>query len=361
MSTVADVAQQRTIHLRRNDCDQGMAGRRSTTHPRLMDRTPSRAVALAALLLCLLTGCGQPNDSGVEPIEALPSPAEGSQWVSWRDVAVQVPSTWDFGWEPGDDWCADGVVERLPQDPYVAINPGYGPTLDIGCGEPRVRHDPAFGSAPETYWAPHAALETAVESSDVSLTDGTWFLATRTLGDVRVRLLTEDEQEAEEILATATRFAVDQNGCEPTSPVQASEFVRPVPFDITAVSGVESVSVCQYERGIPMDEPALMGSRTITGAEADALLRGLQSAPVGGGPDKPDQCSEDSNGDTGIALHLDQGSRTDTVFVYSDTCRGNGTDDGTEKRGLTEKTCSPLFEPPVVAWTFSTSLLGRCG
>lgn len=62
----------------------------------------------------------------------------------------------------------------------------------------------------------------------------------------------------------------------------------PEPFDITTLRDVERASVCQYLRGIPLDEPALMGSRTMTGADADALLRGLRTAPEGGGPDKPE-------------------------------------------------------------------------
>lgn len=48
------------------------------------------------------------------------------------------------------------------------------------------------------------------------------------------------------------------------------------------------------------------------------------------------------------------------MFVYTDSCRGNGTDDGAIKRALTENTCSPLFEPPILAWSFNTALFGRC-
>ncbi len=248
-----------------------------------------------------------------------------------------------------------------PREALRRARPGYGPVFSIGCFDIEDQLDPAFGPAPERYWATHLALEPADADSDLDLTDGTWSLTSRTVGDVRVHLLTEGTASTDEILATARHFDVDHNGCRPSSPVQASEFVRPEPFEVTDIPTVERVSVCQYQRGIPLGEPALMGSRSMTGTDADALLRGLQTAPRGGGPDKPDQCSEDSNGDTGIALHLTHDSGTDTMFVYTDSCRGNGTDDGTVKRELTPDTCSPLFEPPVVAWSFSTSMLGRCG
>lgn len=318
-------------------------------------------VGATLLVLCALAGCGRATDTAREPVRSLPAPASGSHWVSWRDVAVQVPDSWDFGREPREDWCADGVTKRLPRKPYVVLDPTYGPILSIGCMTTGEQHPPAFGPAPEAYWATHVALESADGGPDISLTHEGWSLTSRTVGDVRVRVLSTDATEAAAMLATATRFEVDQNGCEPSSPIQASDFVRPEPFDVMDIGDVESVSVCQYERGIPLDEPALMASRTMLGDDAADLLRGLQTAPSGGGPDKPDQCSEDSLGETGVALHLTHAQGSDTVFVYSDTCRGNGTDDGTVKRELTADTCAPLFEPPVVAWSFSTSLLGLCG
>lgn len=331
-------------------------------------------VAAAAAVLALLGGAGlaavvggqesAPPGDGDTPTAAsgeLPAPEPGQRWVSWRDVAVQVPQEWGYGREPGEDWCADdgNRGEGRPQ-PYVALDPSYGGVLAIGCFADESGAPAIFGPAPEQLWQTHVALE-AADGPDVTETHDGWTTTTRTLGDVRVRLLTDDPAATEGILASATTFTTDQHGCDATSPAQAEEFVRPPAFDVTEVEGVDAISVCQYNRDAGLDRPGLMASHRVTGAEATGLLRGFQQAPEGGGPDRPQDCLPDDYGDTVVVVRLHQDGRTDDLHVYYDHCFGNGSDDGTTRRALTAETCAPLFAPPVTAWSYQSNLARICG
>lgn len=295
---------------------------------------------------------------------ALPPPEDGFRWLSWRDVAVQVPAVWSHGYEPGPDWCAGYDPEDAPPAtaPYYDLDPAGGATLAIGCMGTGEDHPEEFGPAPEALWATHVVLEPADGSEDRTSTDGGWTLTIQSVGEVRVRALAAagDTELVDEIVASARRFAVDHNGCEPTSPVQAAEPVRPEPHDITQVGTVDSISVCQYSRMLGPDDPALLGSWRADGADAAALLAGLQDAPPGTGPDRPKNCVDDYFGDTAIALRVHEGDETHEVYAYYDWCFGNGTDDGVRHRELTSETCAPLFEGPVRIVQYSSHLRGIC-
>ena len=230
------------------------------------------------------------------------------------------------------------------------------------CPNPGENHPEVFGPAPERFWATHVALEPAIEGPDIEVTDRAWTVTTHTVGQVRVRVLTRDSDTAlgEDILASARRFSVDHNGCEPTSRVQAAEFQRPEPYDITRIEKAESISICQYARFPEGQRPALMGSRRLQGAEADALLAGLQTAPPGTGPDRPQNCVPDMYGDSAVSIRIHHDGASHDVYAYYHWCFGNGTDDGVQHRELTADTCAPLFDPPVVLWSYSSHLRPLC-
>ncbi len=337
-----------------------------------MTRNWSAAVA-AALLVTTLAACGnEPSDGSNDPPaadgpaapEALPAPESGFSWLSWRDVAVQVPVGWDLGGEPSTDWCVGHDPDKDPptREPYYSLDPASGGVLDILCPDPGKTVPEEFGPAPESLWATHVVLEPDDGSPDHSLTEGRWTLSTKAVGDVRVRVLAAEADVAlvEGILDSARRFTVDHNGCEPTSPVQAAEFVRPEPYDVTRITEADSISICQYARSLGPDDPALMGSRRANGAEADAILAGLQEAPPGTGPDRPKNCVDDLFGDTALALRIHEGEATHEVYAYYDWCFGNGTDDGVQHRELTSDTCAPLFDGTVRILQYSSHLRGIC-
>lgn len=323
----------------------------------------------AAFVALVIGGTALLGDEPAAPPEAddprstiaLSAPAEGYQWASWRNVAVQVPASWNHGHEPGPDWCAHDETEGpFNEGPYVAYDSGHAVVLAIGCLEKNEAVPEAFGPAPERFWQTHLSFNRA-GGADATETYEGWTTTTRTVGDVQLRLLTDDRAVTDGILDSATTFTTDQNGCDITSPVDAADFVRPDAFDVTQVDRVDSISVCQYDRHVDGGEATLMGSHRITGAEALALLTALQQAPAGGGPDRPDSCTHEEFGDTAIAVRLNDGETVHELFVYHDHCFGNGIDDGTTRRELTRESCAPLFVAPVQVFTAHGSVFGRCG
>ncbi len=310
------------------------------------------------------------STSGADPAApeqagTLPTPDSGWRWVSWRNVAVQVPADWGYGLEPMQPWCMYDSTADVARAPYVAQD-STGMGIDgVGClGTAPDHHPEVFGPAPALFWAPHVSFEEATSrsSGDEIASFRDWILTSRRVGDVQVSLLVNAETSAlsGRILDSARTFETDQNGCEASSPVQAGEFVRPHPFDVASLRSVDSISVCQYARGVAPDRPALMGSRLLAGPQAAAVLAAIQSAPVGGGPDTPQTCTADLYGDTGIALHLHRGDLTRDVYVYYDWCFGNGFDDGTSRRELTREACVPLFGDNVAQFSGSSAPFRRC-
>lgn len=243
------------------------------------------------------------------------------------------------------------------------------PISGVGCLEPPEEHPAGFSQVPERFWAPHLSWSSmAGFVPDGPVADGGhqfhhWTLTARTLGDVQVRLLTDSQTTplAQRIIDSARTFETDQNGCDATSPVQAVKFKRPRPgFDVTETELVESISVCEYLRSVPVGKPALTGSRLIEGDGAADLLTAIQRSPVGGGPDRPDNCVKDMYGDVAIALRLHDGDATRDLYVYYDWCFGNGIDDGMTRRELTRGSCLPLWSPPVSMFSGSTVVFSRC-
>jgi hypothetical protein len=363
-----------------------LGSRAETFEPAVLD-TPKRrsrrrwmpaAVAAAVLVLVGGTALAAGVLGGDQPTKgdttvtdglapgALPAADAGWRWVSWRDVAVQVPESWGYGVEPYEAWCVyNGNGLGTPTEPYVALDSTGMMSGLVGCtGEAPDRHPAVFGSAEAKHWAPHVAFG-AIEgvSSDGTTTFEDWTLTAKTVGDVQVRLLTDPDTAplTEQILDSATQFDLDQNGCDATSPVQAKRFVRPaLPFDVSTVKDVDSISVCLYPRS-GTSQPGLSASRLITRSDADALLAAIKDAPIGGGPDAPQTCLHDMYGDTGLAVRLHTGGETRDLYVYTDWCFGNGFDDGTKHRELTIENCLPLFSAdPVRLYGGSSAPFSRC-
>ncbi len=301
-----------------------------------------------------------------QPAGALPPADEGSRWVSWRNVGVQVPTGWADGSEPGPDWCADtGTEPELPPDPYVARNGAAGGVLGIGCMQPEDGRPTIFETAPQDRWAPHLTFADAANAPDDGETefDG-WTITTKTIDSVQLRLWTDAETSglADQILESARTFTTDANGCDISSPVQAEEFVRPEPaFEVAQVDVVDSIPICQYDRHLGDQAVALMASRRLEGSAAADLLAGIKNAPTGGGPDQPENCVDDMYGDHAIAVRFHHDGSTDDAYVYYGWCFGNGIDDGTTRYELTADNCAPLFGDGVVAWSFQSSMASRCG
>ena len=290
----------------------------------------------------------------------LPTAKDGYRWVSWRNVAVQVPEAWVYGYETRDQWCVGD--EKAAPKPFVAYNQSHAASTLVGCPENQNDAPRIFGPAPERLWTTHLTFQDLGEDAGHTATYDGWTLASKVIGGVEVRLLSQVTQQTQGIMDSARTFSVDQNGCAPTSKIQTDDFVQPTPaYDVRSIESVDSISVCQYQKTeIRLPTPALMASRMITGSAATDLLHGLQSAPDTGGPDRPSSCMSDMSGDDAIELVLRSGTEAHSVYLYYSWCFGNGTDDGVTLRQLTAETCAAVFDPPVVAWSFSMVVADRC-
>jgi hypothetical protein len=302
-------------------------------------------------------------DVGDDPVTAVAG--DGStRTVWWRNVAVDVPTSWQDGAEPGPAWCAGGGATA--SGPYVARESGFAAVEAIACPPPSDERPVGFGTAPQDLWQPHVSFVDVAGPGALAEGEQTfdgWTVAVQSVSsEVQVHVwsdaATHDVGRA--VLESARTFEVDPNGCDTRSPAQSAEQVRPDPSDVTQVDDVESVAVCQYDRtrgaGV-----GLMASRLLTDADADALLDAIRTAPEGGGPDDPASCTSDHEGDTAIVTRLlHEGGSTD-LFVYYDWCFGNGYDDGTTRRALTEDNCAPLFGGPVRWFSISGVVGTRCG
>lgn len=312
------------------------------------------------------TGHASPGDQQLRYGD-LPRPAPGWRWVSWRNVAVQVPQSWPYGNRVHSDWCAATDREKdrkkTPDQPFVAMDDTDGIVMDIRC---RVSTSGSFDTkispAPDRLWRPYVAFATA-SGADVTRTHKSWQLSSRTVGDVQVQVLSSPSTAklTGRILASARTFTVDQNGCPASSPIQANAFRRPEDrFDVTTLKQLDAISICQYAE-IGTGRPGLSASRLLSGQEAQQQLEAVQSAPAGGGPDRPQDCVSDDTGDTAVVLRLHVGTVTHDLYLYYGSCRGNGFDDGSTLRELTQQACSPLFaKPPIQLSSGIAPVFRRC-
>ncbi|MGA4669985.1 hypothetical protein ACPCG0_09345 [Propionibacteriaceae bacterium Y1923] len=194
---------------------------------------------------------------------------------------------------------------------------------------------------------------------------------TRQLGSLVVSVAVpsgsaDDDALAQQILASATTFTIDQAGCAPNSPIEKWDWVSPTDsFDLAAIDQVSAISLCQYEKSqVPEAEavpgPRPVASRQLVDQDAQQLLLALKQAPVGGGPDDPETCAEDYHDAQAIVVRLwtQQGVRD--AFAHVGNCRHNGIDDGTNVRTVTREWCLPLFTRPVQWTSMSGSVAGLC-
>ncbi len=340
------------------------AGVRSTSKVALV------AAAVLLIVGSIITGVRLTAPAGSVPVAggatssdgatSAAEPAEGWRFEFYRDVRVQVPDSWTYAQEPGSDWCAY-VPGRLPKMPYVARAEGSSVRLDIGCSRPGSAD---YRGPPVDTWVDHLALSSAFGGSSGSVTanrTGAFWMVRQVVGHAGIKVVTKDRQLADRILASAEIVQPADPSCDPRSPIQARGFQRPAPaFDVSSLTDVDSILVCQYSFGEPEDAPGLVAQSELTGAAADDELHALQSAPIGGGPNRPGSCMGGYYGESALVIRLQSGETSHDMYLYYATCRGNGFDDGTEIRTLTTAGCTPLIQPPVAIYSGSSASFSMC-
>ena len=337
-------------------------GQRSDAAVRRRSRLRIAGAALAVAVVAGGIAIGvalNSGDSGTagRAISLLPPPDHGWRWDFYRDVRIEVPDSWDYASEPRSDWCV-GNGNWLPKEPYIDLAAGEA-VLGIGC--PSTNGKPGLSNEPPTErWVPHVRL-TALGPADaagVSQLNG-WWIVKQPVGHVLVKAVGENRAEVDRVLSSAAVVDDDSSGCAPHSPLQDSAFPSPDPaFDIAELTSVDSITVCSY--ALQPSEPGLLGMYALTGDDAMTELHALQAAPIGGGPDRPNDCGPDDPGDDALELRLADGADVDTMYVFYSSCHDNGFDDGTNVRELTKDACVPLVHEPVTLTSGASASFERC-
>ncbi|MGQ0632392.1 MAG: hypothetical protein ACT4P1_15335 [Sporichthyaceae bacterium] len=322
----------------------------------------ARNVATVAALAALLSGCANGStvaDGGPdepprtstptaaptsEPAADSPALPDGWRWESYRDLELAVPADWSYSGGGITSWCADtGRDKRLPG----VGRPGA--VLGIACpqaepGEP----DP--GSLIR-----NGGTYVNFVSADENLRDEGDRIVLRR-GDLAV-VIQAPKELRDQIAATVhTNTGTDAAGCSLEHPLGEDRRWRPPAVAVTSLSDVERVAACKYSlpRGGVPDEgeggegPDLISSLVIEGSAAQDSITEVAGAPVGGGPNSPQNCSEDSSyGDEAIALFATRTSgEVVTIVLRYDGCVAGGFDDGTEVRTLTRNAVTPFIAGP---------------
>ncbi|KAA1421106.1 hypothetical protein F0U44_01935 [Nocardioides humilatus] len=346
-------------------------------------RTPWIAGAVAAVVVGIIAvpvvlsgdngGGGESRRASEGTSGRGPQPPTSTRWVSYRGIEIAVPQSWGYDYNPGRPDCiyADELrggrrPDGVPDAPFVEIDAsGRAVTLQGCMPDPDIRGPEEFGQLPFALWEPYVSLESA--SRNLAPVDGEWSyrgwtLTRRTVAAAQITVLAEDPAVADEVFGSVRSVAIDTNGCKTTSDAASAGFSRPATSLGERPSPI--VAVCLYDR---RDPSGLVGSRQMTGADAERLWQAIQDAPEGGGPDTPKNCTDDYYGDQAIALRFlpEDWTPRDVaypeVYVYYDWCFGNGIFDATTTRSLTRDSCRPLFEErPINIWSASGGVAALC-
>jgi hypothetical protein len=277
----------------------------------------------------------------------------------FRDITFRVPVEWGYAYEPGADWCA-GVDHESPtpkpehQRPYVAL--GSQPWgLDLYCPD-----------LPDTMLTEHVTARPAAEPQGADgrsrLGRGFWEII-RTVGTVKLRVISQDADLAREIADSAAPAGADAP-CRPFIDKPGERVARPDPaFDVAALEAVRSIVLCQYNSSpgfglsaaTELDEPA-----------ARRLIDAIGASPK----DKSAACPPDPEPiwyEVAVLLHVRTETGLHTLNLYLHGCRlgGNqvrgGIDDGTTVRRVTRETCQAVITPPLRLDVGSGTIYALCG
>ncbi|MCW2748557.1 MAG: hypothetical protein JWP10_1699, partial [Nocardioidaceae bacterium] len=155
----------------------------------------------------------------------------------------------------------------------------------------------------------------------------------------------------DKIARTVRTFEVDHLGCPATHDVTLHPERRPTANDAPLV-GVTSVTACRYavlyesdRASRPPIQPSLLSSARWGGKAASDLVRAIESAPRGTGPNDSSTCL-DAYGDEMMTLRIVSETGVSQMYVRYSGCDHHGFDDGALVRALTRTSLRPFLEGP---------------
>jgi hypothetical protein len=241
----------------------------TTVHTRLRRRRTGRtigaavvvAVAVATTITTTHSLSHEAAPAG-QPVSDIP----GWRWESFRTVQVQVPPSWtNFVSGPAPCTNLSGSkapsVGRLAQESDREKSPC---AVAVFPAEER-REYLWFGD---------------VQAPGIKHYDQGWTEETRLVNGVKLSVLTKDDALRTRILDSAVPITdTDHYGCKAFDPLANSSSGRFTPSGNKDQLGtVESIDICEYSTG------PLVSSSQLTGADAQALAKGLTHAPDGPPP-----------------------------------------------------------------------------
>ena len=333
-------------------------------------------------LLAGLAGCGgsavPTGTSKHEPVAYWRHRA--SQWVSFRNVEVRAPSTWNYDLAPAEPECiarasssvTDPGAQDVPTHPYILVGlVSHRPGTYVDCARRPRPNDPgpAFGGIPFGLWQPHLALDVYLphqgpEGTDAALTYRGWHLLRRTVSGIQVTVLSApgDEAVGPAIVSSLRKVTTSTIGCRTAMPPVVKHFGKPGGLDLSKAGKVGSVAICLYSRRVPAEtQPGLEASRLITGARARALTRAISIAPL-----KSARCGSGSLDGQRMVLRFFPGEKPGPkavaqAYVYLDTCFRDGIMTARGLHSVTRANCAPLFaQPPFSIWAGTPGVVQLC-
>jgi hypothetical protein len=174
-------------------------------------RRPTRLRA-AWLVLAIIVGAGgaasgaQYSSSDERPTEraaaVTPPAADGWRWEFYRDIRVQVPSSWRHDREPRAHVCT-GADARVPTRAYVSLGVGAPTVATSGC-DPRPRDDALTRRPATADWVAHLTVdERAASDRAGTVHRGAWWVVRRLVGHVLVKAVSRDRTIADRIVWSA--------------------------------------------------------------------------------------------------------------------------------------------------------------
>jgi len=253
----------------------------------------------------------------------------------------------DWGWDNGsqriDQWCAYPQTAEADQIPAVG-RPGSASLVGCGIDTPKGKPDP---STLLKNTGPIVAFDRPQKPKDGVVKEGD--RTTVGLNGVEVMVQAEPELR-KKIVATVHAVTVDVNGCPATDPVSRDPARRPSPAgDVSKLGTVSAVAACKYilGHGGYGSDPRLQGSLRLEGAKAAKAVGRIAAAAKGGGPNSPQNCTEDSSyGDELIVLRVSSDKGESQVYLRYSSCDHNGFDDGRSVRRLDAKSVAPFIAGP---------------
>jgi len=282
-------------------------------------------LAVAGMLVSVFWRAADTSPAAT-PGEPMPDLATGWRWEAYGGIEVRVPADWGYGTSHFPP-----CLTREKHRPYVG-RPGAIPA--VGCVGPPV---PALALR-----APYLWFHTVPGADGIQNYDGGWVSETRTIGDAKLTVFSDDPALRAAIFGSARPAAgTSDTDCPADHPARGDRDFRPDPAK-PGLTPVESITVCRYS--LPGHGPAMLSAGRLTGDQAAAVARAILAAPEGTGPDAPQNCTgEVAYGDELVVLRIAGGTE---VLVRYSGCVAHGFDDGHARRQLTADAIRPILSGP---------------